>query len=206
MQMHDKKFVDEASKKLMEMDPVLAGIIQQITLPAYAPGESYFIDLAEAIISQQLSIKAADTIWGRVQNLFEKRRVTPEGMLKISDQTLREAGLSFAKIKYIKDLAEKTLESGIVFEQFDIMTDEEIITELTKVKGIGRWTAEMFLMSAMGRPDVFSYGDLGIRKGIQRLYKMKKEPTEKQALKIAAKWRPYRTVACRYIWKSLEAQ
>ena len=84
------------------------------------------------------------------------------------------------------------------------MTDEEIVEELVKVKGIGQWTAEMFLMFAMGRPDVFSFGDLGIRKGIQKLYNLKKEPTEKQALKIAEKWRPYRTVACRYIWKSLE--
>lgn len=84
------------------------------------------------------------------------------------------------------------------------MTDEEIIEELVKVKGIGRWTAEMFLMFNMGRPDVFSYGDLGVRKSIQKLYKMKKEPTEKQAEKISDKWRPYRTLACRYLWKSLE--
>lgn len=202
--MHDKKFIDDASKKLVKMDPVLAGIIPQFDLQAYTPGESYFVDLVESIISQQLSIRAADTIWKRVQDLFPDKRVTPEGILSLTDKTLRGAGLSFAKIKYIKDLATKTLESGILFEQFEIMTDEEIITELVKVKGIGRWTAEMFLMFAMGRPDIFSYGDLGIRKGIQKLYKMKKEPTEKQALKIAEKWRPYRTIACRYIWKSLE--
>ena len=202
--MHNKKFIDEASKKLIKMDPVLGKIIPNFDLPAYNPGGSYFVNLVESIISQQLSIKAADTIWGRVQDLFKDRHVTPEEMLQLPDEKLRAAGLSFAKIKYIKDLATKTLESGIVFEQFEVMTDEEIITELVKVKGIGQWTAEMFLMFAMGRPDIFSYGDLGIRKGIQKLYNMKKEPTEKQAAKIAEKWRPYRTVACRYIWKSLE--
>jgi len=202
--MHDKKFIDDASEKLMKMDPVLAEIIPQFDLPAYIPGDSYFVDLVESIISQQLSIKAADTIWKRVQDLFPDKRVTPEGILSLPDDRLRGAGLSYAKIKYIKDLATKTLESGILFEQFEIMTDKEIVEELVKVKGIGQWTAEMFLMFAMGRPDVFSYGDLGIRKGIQKLYNLKKEPTEKQALKIAEKWRPYRTVACRYIWKSLE--
>lgn len=202
--MYDQKFIDKASEELMKKDPVLGKIIPLIKIPPYTPVDSYFVALTESIISQQLSVKAADTIWGRVQDLFSKRRVTPEGILDIPDETLRGAGLSYAKIKYIKDLATKTLESGILFEQFEMMTEEEIITELVKVKGIGRWTAEMFLMFAMGKPDVFSYGDLGLRNGIQKLYGLKKEPTEKQAKKITDAWKPYRTLGCRYIWKSLE--
>ena len=204
MTLHNSEELVKASSMLSHKDPVLAKIIKQVTLSPSTPHESYFIDLVESIISQQLSIKAADTIWKRVQALLPDQRVTPEGILALPDDTIRAAGISYSKIKYIKDLADKTLASGILFEQFETMTDEEIITELTKVKGIGRWTAEMFLIFAMGRPDVFSYGDLGIRKGIKNLYGFKKEPTFEEAEKIAEKWRPYRSVACRYLWKSLE--
>ena len=156
MTLHNSEELVKASSMLSHKDPVLAKIIKQVTLSPSTPHESYFIDLVESIISQQLSIKAADTIWKRVQALLPDQRVTPEGILALSDDTIRAAGISYSKIKYIKDLADKTLASGILFEQFETMTDEEIITELTKVKGIGRWTAEMFLIFAMGRPDVFS--------------------------------------------------
>ncbi|MBI4084729.1 MAG: DNA-3-methyladenine glycosylase 2 family protein [Candidatus Levybacteria bacterium] len=190
---------------LKKQDPVLADVIAKIPLlERRIVGSNYFLDLVETIISQQLSIKAADTIWGRFQALFPKKGITPEAVMQMDTERIRTAGISYQKISYIKDLATKTAESGIIFEQFEIMTDEKIITELVKVKGIGQWTAEMFLMFNMGRPDVFSYGDLGIRKAIQRLYNFKKEPTQKQADKISEKWRPYRTIACRYLWRSLE--
>lgn len=195
---------DTARKYLSEKDPILGAVIKRVPPFERSWGENYFLDLIESIISQQLSIKAADTIWGRFKQAFGKEHITPEDVIAIDKEILRACGISYQKISYIKDLAEKTAESGIVFEQFEIMTDEEIITELVKVKGIGRWTAEMFLMFTMGRPDVFSYGDLGIRKAIQKLYTFRKEPTQKQAEKIADKWKPYRTVACRYLWKSLE--
>lgn len=194
----------KARNYLIKKDPVLGNAIKNASPLEEIVGRNYFLDLVESIISQQLSIKAADTIWGRFQKLFSTDHITPEQVVKIDKEKMRACGISYQKISYIKDLAQKTIESGIVFEQFDIMTDEEIITELVKIKGIGRWTAEMFLMHCMGRADVFSYGDLGIRKAIQKLYNLQKEPTQEQAEKIAARWKPYRTVACRYLWKSLE--
>jgi len=199
-----QKLEGQAKAHLIHVDPVLAKVIQQVTLTPFEFGGNYFVELVESIVSQQLSIKAADTIWKRFVKLLPQEEVIPEQVVLIPDQNVRDAGISWAKISYIKDLARKTLESGIVFEQFEIMTDEEIITELIKVKGIGRWTAEMFLMFAMGRQDVFSYGDVGLRRAIQKVYEFKKDPTDKQIEKIITKWSPYRTIACRYLWKSLD--
>lgn len=194
---------EKAKKHLLKNDPRLAVVIKQITLPKWHPPESYFIDLVESIISQQLSIKASDTIYGRFKKLFPKEKITPELVLDLPVETVRGVGISYQKVSYIKDLAKHVLESGLAFEQFDIMTDEEIIVELVKVRGIGRWSAEMFLMS-IGRPNVFSYGDLGIRNAMKKLYDLDHEPTKEEAEEIAKKWRPYATVACRYLWKSLE--
>lgn len=188
----------------LKRDPVLKAVIEKVPPFERSFGSDYFTDLIESIVSQQLSIKASDTIFGRLRKLFRMEKITAEGIEQIDTEKMREVGISYQKISYMKDLAKKTLESGILFEQFEMMTDEEIISELIKVKGIGRWTAEMFLMFSMERPDVFSYGDLGIRKAIQTLYGFKKEPTKEEAEKIAEKWRPYRTLACRYLWKSLE--
>lgn len=189
---------------LKKVDPVLGEVIKHASLKPITFGGSYFVELSESIVSQQLSVKAADTIWKRFIALLPDGEVTPENVLAVPDQSIRDAGISWSKISYIKDLGKKTLESGILFEQFEIMTDEEIIEELVKVKGIGRWTSEMFLMFAMGRPDVFSYGDLGLRRAIQKLYKFKKEPSDKQIGKIVNKWKPYRTLACRYLWQSID--
>lgn len=193
----------DIAEYLKNADPILGSIIDQVSLPPWQKPESYFVDLIESIVSQQLSIKAADTIFKRFVSLFPNGRVTPEDVLRIDDERIRLVGLSYQKISYVKDLAKQVLESGITFEQFDIMSDEEIITELIKVKGIGRWTGEMFLMFAMGRPDVFSYGDLGIRNAIQKLYKLDHNPSKEEAEEISMKWKPYRTYACRYLWKSL---
>lgn len=189
---------------LKKNDPILAVIIKKVGVLEWKIGGNYFLDLASSIVQQQLSIKAGDTIWKRFIALFPDNKPTPELVAVIDGQKIRDAGISWSKISYIKDLAKHVLESGIVFEQFEIMTDEEIVAELVKVKGIGRWTAEMFLMFTMGRPDVFSYGDLGLRRAIQKLYGFEKEPTKEEAEKIAGKWKPYRTIACRYLWRSLE--
>ena len=197
------KMTKEA-KYLSERDLVLAEIIKKVPPFTHRKSENYFISLVESIISQQLSVKAADTIYARFEGLFLGKVITPEEVLELKDDVIRGVGISYQKISYIKDLAEKTLESGILFEQFEIMTDEEIIEELIKVKGIGRWTGEMFLMFVMGRPDVFSYGDLGIRNAIQKLYKFDHQPTQEEAEKIAMNWKPQRTLACRYLWKSLD--
>lgn len=196
--------MDEAEVYLRKKDPIMAEIITKVPPFERYKARNYFEALLESIVSQQLSVKAADTIWARFLNLLPDKEVTAENVWEVPDQKIRDAGISWQKISYIKDLAKKTMESGILFEQFEIMTDEEIITELVKVKGIGRWTAEMFLMFAMERPDVFSYGDLGLRRAIQRWYNLDHEPTQEEAEKIADKWRPYRTIACRYLWRSLE--
>ncbi|MBI2442517.1 MAG: DNA-3-methyladenine glycosylase 2 family protein [Candidatus Levybacteria bacterium] len=194
----------EIATYLAKKDPILKSVIGQVGPIDPRKGGNYFIELVESVVSQQLSIKAADTIWKRFIALFPKEQVDPALTLDIPDQKIRDVGISWQKISYIKDLAKKTMESAILFEQFEIMTDEEIIQELIKVKGIGRWTAEMFLMFSMGRLDVFSYGDLGLKRAMQKLYRLRKEPSEKTALTIANKWKPYRTLGCRYLWKSLE--
>jgi DNA-3-methyladenine glycosylase II len=196
--------MNDAEKHLSKEDSVMATIIKQVPPFERYKASNYFEALTESIVSQQLSVKAADTIWQRFIALLSEKKVTPENVWEIPDQKIRDAGISWSKISYIKDLAKKTMESGILFEQFEIMTDEEIITELIRVKGIGKWTAEMFLMFAMERPDVFSYGDLGLRRAIQKWYGFDHEPTQEEAEKIADKWRPYRTAACRYLWRSLE--
>ena len=197
--------IEEHKKAILHLkkDPILAKVIAEHPMFERNWGGHYFLDLVESIISQQLSVKAADTIWKRFQDLFPENEITPLAVMQMNDEKIRAAGISYQKISYIKDLAKHVEESGLVFEQFDIMTDEEIITELTKVKGIGRWTAEMFLMFSMDRPDIFSYGDLGIRNAIKKLYGFAEAPTKEEAEKIAEKWRPYRTIACRYLWKSL---
>lgn len=189
---------------LSKNDPILAKVIRRVPPFKTQKADNYFESLSESIVSQQLSVKASDTIWSRFTALLSEERVVPEEVLKLSDQKIREAGVSRPKIAYIKDLAVKTIGSGIIFEHFEIMADEEIINELIKVKGIGRWTAEMFLIFAMDRPDVFSYGDLGLRRAIERLYGLGHEPTMEEAERISEKWRPYRSTACRYLWKSLE--
>lgn len=202
--MTDDEF-QEALIHLKKRDKKLGKIIDSVGPITWdVSSGNYFFDLVDSIVSQQLSIKAAATIMKRFTALFPEGNVTPEAVLVLDTETLRGVGISYSKIKYIRDLAEKTRASGILFEQFAIMTDEEIIDELIKVKGIGRWTCEMFLMFTMQRPDVFSYGDLGIRNAIKKLYGFSDEPTKEDAEKISEKWKPYRTIACRYLWKSLE--
>ena len=196
-------YLAEAITYLSEKDPILGGVIKKIGPIEKRQAETYFISLVSSIISQQLSTKVADVIYARFEALFDKF-IIPEEVLKIPDQTMRDIGMSWAKIKYVKALSEYAIKSDKVFEQFDTMSDEEIITELTAVKGIGRWTAEMFLIFTMERPDIFSYGDLGLKRAIERLYGFKTELAEKQMKKIVDRWSPYRSVASRYLWKSLD--
>jgi DNA-3-methyladenine glycosylase II len=167
-----------------------------------SPKSKYFIDLLEAITNQQLSGKAASTIFGRVKDLC-KGGITPEAILKLSEAKLRNAGLSFAKIKYVKDLADKVKRQEVKVESMENLSDEEVIMELVKVKGIGRWTAEMFLMFSLGRPDVFPVDDLGIKKGFEKVTG-KTFDREKSAKFAEKHWKPWRTVASWYLWRSLE--
>lgn len=203
MQKITKQLEEKANFFLKETDPLLGEIIRSSDPLVWEFDGDYFFDLVDAIISQQLSGKAASTIFTRFKNILNND-ISPHAILKTPDEELRKAGVSWQKISYIKSLAQHAKDQLLAFSEFDHMSDAEIIVELTKVKGIGRWTAEMFLMFTMGRPDVFSYGDLGLRKGMQKIYKLEKEPTSTQAEEISLKWRPYRTIASRYLWKSLE--
>jgi len=193
---------------LKKSDPVLKVVIEGIKLRELSRGgdpEAYFESLVEAITSQQLSVKASDTIFKRFAALTPgKKFPTPRQVLKMPPAKIRRVGLSRMKVSFIKDLAKKVLDKTVNLKEIDKWPDEKVIEHLTAVKGIGRWTAEMFLIFSLRRDDIFSYGDLGLRKAIQRLYKMKKEPTQKQAEKIVAKWKPYRSLASRYLWASLD--
>ncbi len=188
-------------------DPILYSVIEKIeTADIFTSDVSpnLFLRLCRAIIGQQLSGKAADTIFARFLKLFPHEDVNPVRVLALTDQDLRNVGMSWSKAKFLKDLSQRIVDKTLDLEKIKTMEDEHVIAELTKVKGIGPWTAEMFLMFALDRPDVFSHGDLGLRKAIEKLYRFKKAPSKKQIEKIATKWIPYRTYASRILWKSLE--
>jgi len=165
-----------------------------------------FDALAESIAYQQLSGKAAATIFGRVRALYPKRKwLDPEQLLATPDETLRAAGLSRAKTAALKDLAAKTIDGTVPAGRALIrMSDDEIITRLTAVRGIGRWTVEMLLLFDLGRPDVWPVDDYGVRKGFAKTFRRRKLPTPKQLMKFGEKWRPYRSVAAWYFWRALD--
>lgn len=188
--------------KHLRQDRRLAKIIDQIGKPNIPITKNPYESLIEAIITQQLSGKAADSISKKFRAIYG-RFPKPEDVLKTSDNSLRKAGLSYMKIFYIKDLSHKIETKQLRLVKMKDLSDEEVIAELTMVKGIGRWTAEMFLIFSLGRQDVLPVGDLGLKKGIQRLYSMKELPQKEQMEKIAEKWRPYRSVATWYLWRSL---
>ncbi len=200
------------------VDPLLAEALLRIgdIPPITKKGSSadHFTELCASIISQQLSVKVADVIWTRFVHLFSNAQdwkkgdpepsLDPQELLSIPDQVVRDQGISWAKIKYCKDLATKVINQEIHLESLDALSNDEVITELTTVKGIGRWTAEMFLMFALGRPDVFSTGDLGLKRAIQKLYTLESEPTESELIELTQKWSPYRTYASRILWRVLD--
>jgi DNA-3-methyladenine glycosylase II len=163
-----------------------------------------FHSLVESIISQQLSVKAADTIYKRFLTLFPTTDVTPEQLAEVPLNSLRSVGMSWSKAQYIKNIAEAIIQKQFEWSDIDKKTDEEIIHLLTQIKGIGRWTAEMFLMFTLGRPDVVSIGDVGLQNAIQRVYKLDKKPTPKHIQDLSNKWKPYRTYACKVLWRSLD--
>ena len=185
-------------------DPILHSVALSVELKELVKPNDYFVDLVESIISQQLSGRAADTIFGRLKKLFPKGKITPKYLLKISDQAIREAGISFGKIKYIKGVAQKIANKELDLRKLENMADKEVIEELVKIKGVGPWTAEMFLMFTLVREDIFSAGDLGLQNAIIKHYKLKGKPTREKLLKISSKWSPHRSLASRILWKSLE--
>jgi DNA-3-methyladenine glycosylase II len=166
---------------------------------------THFDAVARSIVFQQLSGKAAGTIHGRFQGLYGGRTPQPEELATTSDEQLRAIGLSRQKSAYLKDLGARVASGQLPIETLHELTDEEIITALTQVKGIGRWTAQMFLMFRLGRLDVLPDIDLGIQKGMQKAYRLRKLPTPERVKKIGAKWAPYRSIGSWYMWRLLDS-
>ena len=160
--------------------------------------------LARAIVGQQLSTKAAASIWGRVTDHFEGETPSPQQLLALEPEELRGAGLSWSKVSFLRDLAERVDDGRLDLARLSELPDEDVIAELVEIKGVGRWTAEMFLIFHLGRPDVVSTGDLGIRRAIQIAYGMDELPDLTQMERISEPWRPHRTLACLYLWRSLD--
>jgi DNA-3-methyladenine glycosylase II len=193
----------KAVNHLKKSDPVLRAIIERVGPCRMEFGVAEFSSVAEAIVYQQLNGKAAVTIFNRFAALAGDP-LTPEGILKLSDEQLRSVGLSKQKSAYLKDLAKKTSDGLLNFARLPEMTDEEVIEHLTQVKGVGVWTAHMFLMFSLRRPNVLPTGDYGVQMAIKKHYKKRKLPKPKDMEKIAKAWEPYRSVACWYMWRSLD--
>ena len=199
-----------AEKHLAGTDPRFAALIaQSLRYNIKSPTLTRPFDgLAESIAYQQLSGKAAATIWGRVRALYPRRKyLDPKLVLETLDERFRAAGLSRSKIAALKDLAAKTLDGTVPSARaLAHMTDEEIIARLTTVRGIGRWTVEMLLLFDLARPDIWPVHDYGVRKGFAKTFGRRKLPTPKQLLKFGEKWRPYRSIAAWYFWRALDNQ
>lgn len=196
----------KAIRHLRTVDPVLANVIDTVgrcTLVPRTEG-THFDYVVRSIVYQQLSGKAAGTIHGRFLDLFGKKKLSAAEVLKIAEPELRRVGLSGQKAKYIRSVAEQTHSGELAIEQLHEMSDEEIIAALTKIKGVGVWTAQMFLIFRLGRPNVLPIGDLGVQKGVQRAYGLRKLPKPEKVEKIGKKWAPYRTVGSWYMWRLLD--
>ncbi len=195
----------EAMVFLKKSDPVIGALFGKVKTSIVRPHTRYFESLVGAIISQQLSGKAAETIGKRFKALFPKIKFpSPAEVLAKSDEELRAVGISGSKASYIKNIARAMEDGSLNFRRIKKMTDEEIITMLTAIKGIGRWTAEMFLIFSLGRPDVFSFGDLGLRNAVKKLYGLRQDPTIQKLKALSAKWQPHRTAASLHLWASLD--
>ena len=187
----------------LRKDPVLSGIIETVGDYTLKKRNHHFSVLVESIISQQLATGAAEAIFKRFKGLYPKFPTASE-ILSTRKTKLRQVGLSGMKIEYLKDLSRHVEEGRLDMKSLSKMSDEDVILQLTQVKGIGRWTAEMFLIFSLGRQDVFPADDLGLRKGVQRAFSLKEIPKLKEVEKIGERWRPYRTIVTWYLWKSLQ--
>lgn len=186
----------------LKRDKKLAVLIQKYPKPTFTHGRDPFEALCRAIVGQQLSVKAAATIYARFRALYKE--LTPKVVARTTLEKFRSVGLSKQKASYVVDLAQKFIDKTVDPQHFHEMTDEAIRAHLVAVKGIGRWTADMFLMFTLHRPDILPTGDLGIQKGMQKLFRLRTLPTPEKMERLAEEWRPYRTVACRYLWDSLD--
>ncbi|MEQ1946075.1 MAG: DNA-3-methyladenine glycosylase [Bryobacteraceae bacterium] len=196
----------KAIHHLKKADPVMAAIIQRCGSYKVQYREPIFQTLVRSIVYQQLSGKAALTIFNRLKDASKVDPLTPESMLRMRPQKMRALGLSKQKLEYIRELARKTRDGEIVFERLPELEDTEIIAQLTQVKGVGVWTVQMFLIFALKRLDVLPVADLGVRSAMKKAYGLPELPKPAEMQKIAEPWRPYATVASWYLWRSLDNQ
>lgn len=203
MKTDPRQTFERARRKLLAADPRLAEVIKRVgkARPDFTPREP-LAALVRALVSQQLSTKAADTIHKRVLQLMPA--LTAQNLLRVSPADLRAAGLSGPKISYLRDLAERVDDGRLDLHSLGRMSDDEVIEAIVAVKGFGRWSAQMFLMFCLHRPDVLPTGDLGIVKGMQGVLGMKRRPAVRTMERAAEAWQPYRSIACWYVWRSLE--
>jgi DNA-3-methyladenine glycosylase II len=194
-----------AVRHLKKSDPILRAIIQRLGPCRMVFDRPEFQSLAQSIVYQQLNGKAASTIFKRFAALAGEP-LTPAGILKLTDAQMRSAGLSKQKTSYLRDMAQRAQRGELDFARLPVLSDDEVIAHLTQVKGVGVWTAQMFLMFTLNRPNVLPTGDYGIRAAMMKHYKKRKMPTPQQMEKIAKPWEPHRTVACWYLWKSLDVK
>lgn len=194
---------------LREADPVMARLVEEHgavvrrDLNRGRPGDAYGA-LLRSIVGQQLSTKAAASIYGRLVDIFGGHAPTPRQLLEADPEEIRAAGLSRPKVAYLRDLAQHVEDGTLQLERLPDLPDEEVTEQLTAIKGLGPWTADMFLMFHLRRPDILPVGDLGIRRAVQVEYRMRKLPDPKRLERVARPWRPYRTLACLYLWSSLD--
>jgi DNA-3-methyladenine glycosylase II len=198
-----------AAHRALAADPVMAGLIERLGDRSVAtrrrglPKPDAYGALLRTIVGQQLSSKAARTIYERVLAIFDRRTPTPEELLEVDESELRAAGLSGRKVTYIRDLAQHVIDGSLELDRLDDLSDEEVIEEIVAVRGLGRWSAEMFLIFHLERPDVTSAGDLGLRRAMMVEYRLEEMPGEQRFLEIAERWRPHRSLASIYLWESL---
>jgi len=202
----------EVRRELAAADPTMAALIARLgeidietrlrRRSEERPADAYGA-LLRAIVGQQLSTKAARTIYGRILELFDGRTPPPERLLEADEADLRAAGLSGRKVEYVRDLASHVLSGELELDRLGELSDEEVVAEIVAVRGLGVWTAEMFLLFHLERPDVLSGGDLGIRKAVQIEYRLDEMPTPTRVLEIGEPWRPHRSLASLYLWESL---
>jgi len=198
--------IELALAHLSRRDRRLQQVIQSVGPFRLKRQTNRYQSLLKAIVSQQISTAAARSVWKKIETLAETKSVTADAIVRLPDDVLRTAGLSGQKLRYIRDLTQRVHTRELKLSQLHRLSDEEVIQELTAVKGIGIWTAQMFLMFSLGRPDVLPHGDLGIQSAIKRLYDLPELPKRDECHRIAEPWRPYATVASWYLWRSIEPE
>jgi DNA-3-methyladenine glycosylase II len=190
----------------MRADPVMAGIVKTHGACGLAKRSSELLlrSLTRALVAQQLSVKAADTIFKRFLAIFPEDFPAPEAILAVPAARLREIGMSWRKAEYLHDLCRRVLDGSLPLDRLDSMSDEDVMKTLVAVKGIGRWTAEMILIFQLARPDVLPVDDVGLLRAARQVYGLRRRPTAKQFTRMGEKWRPYRSIACWYLWAELD--